>query len=121
MSTGAGGMEINQLVQVCAESSGAWFPETFYDQTGRALTHHVLALCGEAGELANIVKKIDRGTFDIDDANVRGMLKDELADVLIYVANVAAIIGMDLDQQVQNKMAFNETRFRKNRAHGRHS
>jgi len=58
------------------------------------LTYAVLALCGEAGELANKLKKhLRAGT----PPNCE-ILQDELGDVLWYVAAVAQELGTDLNQ-----------------------
>ena len=43
----------------------------------------LVALLGELGEMANIVKKIARGDCDLDE--VRPAIRAELADVFIYV------------------------------------
>jgi NTP pyrophosphatase (non-canonical NTP hydrolase) len=53
-----------------------------------------LALCGEAGELANLVKKQWRG--DTDPA-FKTKLADELGDVYAYLRLNAIAHGMDLD------------------------
>lgn len=50
-----------------------------------------LALCGEAGELANIIKKQWRG----DVLSLGGDAHDEVADVLAYVMMLAHQLGMD--------------------------
>jgi NTP pyrophosphatase (non-canonical NTP hydrolase) len=62
--------------------------------TTAPLTYSVLALCGEAGELANKLKKSLRAGTAPDPA----VLADELGDVLWYVAAVAHDLGMDLNQ-----------------------
>lgn len=58
------------------------------------LTYSVLALCGEAGELANKLKKSLRVNKQADPL----VLADELGDVLWYVAAVATELGMTLDE-----------------------
>lgn len=58
------------------------------------LTYSVLALCGEAGELANKLKKALRADVKPDPL----VLADELGDVLWYVAAVAHDLGMSLDE-----------------------
>lgn len=63
----------------------------------RGLEYTVLGLCGEAGELANKVKKIIRG--DVGNvAGVRMELSSELGDVLWYVAAIAEELGIPLSQ-----------------------
>jgi NTP pyrophosphatase (non-canonical NTP hydrolase) len=63
-----------------------------------ALALKSLGLAGEAGEVANKVKKVFR-----DDGGVVSMeralqLEDELGDVLWYVAQVADELHLDLSQ-----------------------
>jgi NTP pyrophosphatase (non-canonical NTP hydrolase) len=61
-----------------------------------------LALCGEAGELANMIKKRWR-----DGADLTEEIKDEIADVRIYLELLAKcfdIEGDKLDAHVATKM-----------------
>jgi NTP pyrophosphatase (non-canonical NTP hydrolase) len=60
------------------------------------LTYTVLALCGEAGELANKLKKILREDREVTHKDVE-ILKDELSDVLWYVSSTAVELGITLD------------------------
>lgn len=59
------------------------------------------AVMGELGEYANLRKKVERGDFTIDE--VRTMLADELADVVIYLDILAAQLGIDLGEAVVSK------------------
>ena len=64
-----------------------------------------LGLAGEAGEIANKVKKFIRDDFD--DEEMQDKLSDvaeELGDVLWYVAAVAHVIGTDLDTVAKNNL-----------------
>lgn len=65
------------------------------------------AICGEAGEAANIAKKLRRGDFltcELSGAHLT--LGKELADVVIYTDITAQQIGLDLGELVRSK--FNE-------------
>lgn len=73
------------------------------------LLHNVLSLTGEAGEVANLVKKFDRGDFDFD--HLLDELPGELADVLIYVLKISYQAGIDLERAIAEKMDYNEERF----------
>jgi NTP pyrophosphatase (non-canonical NTP hydrolase) len=104
---------LQQLVRQCISDSAKYFPD--YDSaagspTGR-LQHHVLALCGESGELANLVKKIDRGSLDYDHEGVRLALADEATDVLIYLLNIFGELGVDPLREFLKKRDFNDKRF----------
>src|SRR5688572_13338465 len=62
----------------------------------QALVYTALGLVGEAGELANKIKKrIRDGEVDTS------MLGDELGDVLWYMAMMATELGLDLDMVAQ--------------------
>ena len=68
-----------------------------YPGAGNNLLYPTLGLCGEAGEVAEKVKKMlrdDAGT--LTDAR-RAALAAELGDVLWYVAQVATEAGLELD------------------------
>jgi NTP pyrophosphatase (non-canonical NTP hydrolase) len=59
-----------------------------------ALSKWSNAVCGELGEAANLIKKIERGDFELDE--VRGELADELCDVLTYLDILAHRAGINL-------------------------
>jgi NTP pyrophosphatase (non-canonical NTP hydrolase) len=59
----------------------------------------VLALCGEAGELANLVKKSWRGD-EVD----REQLREEIADIRIYLEHLCRHLDVDLDRACEEKL-----------------
>jgi NTP pyrophosphatase (non-canonical NTP hydrolase) len=59
------------------------------------------AVLGELGEAANVIKKIERGDFTLDEA--RTMLAKELADVQCYLDILAYRAGVDLGQATAEK------------------
>jgi NTP pyrophosphatase (non-canonical NTP hydrolase) len=61
----------------------------------RDLEWTTLALCGEAGELANEVKKIARDDGVLTGER-RGKCRSELADVVVYAAHVARLLDLSL-------------------------
>lgn len=74
-----------------------------------------LALSGEVGELANLVKKEWRG--DLDGGNLRSTrslddermewqnnVREELADVRIYLELLGRALGVDLDAACEEKV-----------------
>jgi NTP pyrophosphatase (non-canonical NTP hydrolase) len=60
------------------------------------LEYPTLGLTGEAGEVANIVKKIQRDFGGVITDEIRGKLKDELGDVLWYISACADELGLTL-------------------------
>lgn len=72
------------------------------------ISDYYTALEGEAGEAGNIIKKIRRGDFTLEEAKVD--LGKELADTLIYLDLLAAKCGIDLHAVTVGK--FNEVSFK---------
>lgn len=63
-----------------------------------------LALCGEVGELANMIKKRWRDGVDLTEE-----CRDEIADIRVYLELLAKCFGIEgdkLDQQVIAKLEF---------------
>lgn len=59
------------------------------------------AVLGELGEAANIIKKIQRGDFTLEES--RDDLANEFADVLTYLDIMAFRAGIDLAQATTEK------------------
>lgn len=76
--------------QICEEQ---WTP-----------AHWMQATVGELGELANLLKKVDRGDFPLE--QVKNEVAKELADVQTYLDILALKLGVDLGQATIDK--FNE-------------
>ena len=62
------------------------------------LEYPTLGLTGEAGEVANIVKKIQRDFGGEITDEIRVKLKDELGDVLWYISACADELGLTLEE-----------------------
>ena len=61
-----------------------------------------LALCGETGELANMIKKRWRDGADLSDE-----IRDEIADIRVYLELLAKCFGIEgekLDRCVERKL-----------------
>jgi NTP pyrophosphatase (non-canonical NTP hydrolase) len=67
-----------------------------YPNRLKNLEYPTLGLTGEAGEVANIVKKIQRDFGGQITDEIRGKLKDELGDVLWYISACADELGLTL-------------------------
>jgi len=80
-------------------SKTAIYPEQF------KLVYPALGLAGEAGEVAEKVKKLIRdGTLQVED------LKKELGDVLWYVSAPASDLNIDLDDVAATNVAKLQSR-----------
>jgi NTP pyrophosphatase (non-canonical NTP hydrolase) len=72
-----------------------------YPEAGANPIYPTLGLCGEAGEVADKVKKVLRDQGGEFSAEVIAALQLELGDVLWYVAQLATELGLELDQVAQ--------------------
>ena len=79
---------------------GAGDPDSF-----EGLSYATLGLVGEAGELANKVKKIARDNGGVISDEVRAALRDELSDTLWYAAQFATQVGAQLNDVAEYNLA----------------
>lgn len=68
-----------------------------YPDIGNNFVYPTLGLAGEAGEIANKVKKIVRDHGSVIKDQHRDDIRSELGDVLWYVAQTAAEFKLSLD------------------------
>ena len=85
-----------------------------YPDRGQNPIYPTLGLCGEAGEVAEKVKKVLRDREGAFDAAAREDLLLELGDVLWYVAQLATELGLDLDEVATANLAKLESRAARN-------
>ncbi|MEQ1653817.1 MAG: MazG-like family protein [Hyphomicrobium sp.] len=78
------------------------------DGSDWALSAWCNAVCGELGEAANLIKKVERGDLTLDEA--RSDLAKEFADVVTYLDILAMRAGCDLGEATIDK--FNEVSVR---------
>jgi NTP pyrophosphatase (non-canonical NTP hydrolase) len=77
------------------------------------LVYLSLGLNGEAGEVAEVVKKLIRDKQGVLDEKVKEDLRGELGDVLWYLANLATELGLDMNDIAQfnlDKLASRKAR-----------
>ncbi len=72
-----------------------------YPDAGANPIYPTLGLCGEAGEVADKVKKVLRDRQGNFSPEVIADLQLELGDVLWYVAQLATELGLELEQIAQ--------------------
>jgi NTP pyrophosphatase (non-canonical NTP hydrolase) len=100
---------VQEITKQCGQDSKRWFPKTAND-----IGFMTLAMVGEAGEVANVVKKILRGSLDLKDAKTRNQLTMEIADVFVYLMNLCDLLGIDIEKAYNIKRLENEQRFGQN-------
>ena len=76
-----------------------------YPNAGEDLTYPALGLCGEAGEVAEKVKKAIRDDGGVLTTERREALAGELGDVLWYLAQLATEAGLDLGEVAEANIA----------------
>lgn len=79
-----------------------------------------MALTGEVGELVELFQWLtEEASREVgrDPATARPV-RDELADVLIYLVRLAAVLEVDLDEAVRSKLTANALKYPVERARG---
>jgi dCTP diphosphatase len=79
-----------------------------------------MALTGEVGELVELFQWLsedDSRRVARDPATAR-RVRDEIADVLLYLVRLAAVLEVDLDEAVRSKLATNARKYPIERARG---
>ena len=104
---------LNDLAAQCLADCYAWFPSWSAEPAERQIVHFALGIAGEQGEVVEIIKKWQGGRpgYDLEDPTVRAHLAEELCDVVMYVGDLAAFLGLDLDHALHLKRVANAERF----------
>lgn len=83
----------------------AFYPGAGNSDSAEGLSYVTLGLVGEAGEIANKVKKILRDQNGEISDHDRDVLSAELGDVLWYVAQLATQLDVSLDAVANRNLA----------------
>jgi NTP pyrophosphatase (non-canonical NTP hydrolase) len=81
--------------------------------SGVAVIYPALGLCGEAGEVAEKVKKVLRDKGGVFDDDTKLALKKEIGDVIWYLAAISRDLGFTLEEVADTNLQ--KLRDRKNR------
>jgi NTP pyrophosphatase (non-canonical NTP hydrolase) len=73
----------------------------------------VLALTGEVGELAELFQWLsdDEAARIAQAPATARAVRDEIADVLLYLVRLSSVLGVDLDAAVRDKLAANALKY----------
>lgn len=75
-----------------------------YPNMGEEFTYPALGLVGEAGEIANKLKKVIRDNGGVLTDPVRQAVRDEIGDCLWYIAQLATEMGANLEDIAQSNI-----------------
>ncbi len=112
-------MELKEIQKMQKEFDLQYFPNFWKFSNDKEfierLKYCVVALTGELGELANLLKKIEREIMhirqDIDKEKIEE-IKEELIDVFIYTVIMANLLNVDLEQGYLAKNSKLKERFK---------
>jgi NTP pyrophosphatase (non-canonical NTP hydrolase) len=96
-------------------SRSAFYPRVFKNQ---GLYYTALGLVGEAGEIANKVKKIMRDNNGNLEELAKADIFDELGDVLWYCASLADELGVNLEDVAKVNLIKLEDRMNRGKIQG---
>ena len=104
-------MELNEYQHKSRETA-------FYPNLGHNPIYPTLGLVGEAGEVADKVKKVIRDNEGEFDKLSKEAIKHELGDVLWYIAQMSTELGFELDEIASSNLDKLSSRNKRGRLSG---
>ncbi len=101
-------MDFNEYQKIARETA-------IYPNAGKNFIYPTLGLAGEAGEVAEKIKKVLRDKNGVIDEETKKELSKELGDVLWYIANLAEELKIPMEEVA--KMNIEKLFSRKDRNH----
>lgn len=89
-----------------------------YPKIGKNFTYPTLGLLGEAGEVANKVKKIIRDDEGKLTEEKRAEIFQEIGDVMWYTAQLATELGLELSDIARDNLEKLAKRRKEDKIHG---
>ena len=80
----------------------------------------VMALTGEVGELTEIFQWMteEQSRSATSDAKTTQQIKDELADVMLYLIRLSSVLGIDMNEAVTQKLQRNAEKYPADKVRG---
>ena len=106
-------------VQGLAQALAEFARERDWDQF-HSPKNLVMALTGEVGELSEVFQWMteEASTGAATDPKTAQAVRDEMADVLLYLVRLADVLGVDLNEAAQAKLRTNATKYPADKARG---
>jgi len=81
-----------------------------------------MALTGEVGELSEIFQWLteEASKSAASNPDTATAVREELADVTLYLVRLASVLGVDLNEAVTQKLKKNAEKYPVEKAHGTH-
>ena len=111
-------MDLKEIVEInktFSESRGWFFHKSNNNKEFlEKIQYNSIALAGEVGEFANLVKKsvrsnLSNGEFPNDEMLKR--MREEITDVFIYLLLTASLLDVNLEKEFLASIKKNEKRF----------
>jgi NTP pyrophosphatase (non-canonical NTP hydrolase) len=120
MRNGGHNLELSALVksQISADQRRGFQVDFDSDADRvRQMEKDIVGLIGEVGEFSNVLKKVSlaishAGYEGPSLAEVAPNMREELADTMIYLIRLSAVLGGDLETDLVRKMRVNDERYR---------
>ncbi len=107
-------MTIERLVDVTAlEAALQKFADERDWQQYHSPKNLAMALTGEVGELAELFQWLteEQSGSVANDPKTARAVRDELADVLLYLVRLSSVMGVDLNEAVAHKLVKNAEKY----------
>lgn len=89
-----------------------------YPNIGNNFVYPTLGLAGEAGEVAEKIKKVIRDKEGIIDDATREEIKKELGDVIWYLSQIASELNLSFDEVAEFNIEKLASRMKRGKLHG---
>lgn len=109
-------MTLNEIINIQKEFDSnhkSTFPwnNQITDDNLENLEFLLIAFAGEFGEVSNIVKKVVRGDYSLDEK--RDEISEEIADMFAYLIKLSYQLNIDLEATYINKIRKNQEKFKR--------